>query len=160
MNEMTPYRPRELSERQAEFVRAFVATGDAHLAGLSAGYAPSTARNAGSQLLESATVIMAIVEAARLRLARGAPIALNTVEHLMKNAASERVRLEASKAWLDRAGLVAPRPPDERNSIEPPLHEMTIEELQAKVMQMDSEIAKRAKDITPPASDPAADLIG
>jgi Terminase small subunit len=76
MNEIVPYR-RELSERQAEFVRAFVASGDAHQSALAAGYAPATARNAGTQLLESPAVALAIVQVARLRLARGAPLAIN-----------------------------------------------------------------------------------
>jgi hypothetical protein len=53
MNEIVPFRP--LSERQAEFVKAFVATGDAHQSALAAGYSPATARNAGTQLLESST---------------------------------------------------------------------------------------------------------
>jgi phage terminase small subunit len=162
MNEIAPYRPRELSDRQTDFVRAFVATGDAHQSALVAGYAPATARNAGTQLLESSTVTLAIVEAARLRLARGAPLAINTLEHLMTKAQSERVRLEASKAWLDRAGLVPPAPPKEDpNMVEKPLHEMSTEELRALAAKLEGEISGRAIDVTPaPDSDVVVDLIG
>jgi terminase small subunit-like protein len=152
MNDIAPYH-RELSERQAAFVKAFVETGDAHIAGLAAGYAPSTARNGGTQLLDSPAVILAIGQAARLRLARGAPIALNTVEHLMKNAVSERVRLEAAKAWLDRAGLVAPKPPDDNTKPDKALHELTHAELIALASQIEGVLGDRAKNISPDPAD-------
>jgi hypothetical protein len=91
---------------------------------------------------------MAIVQAARLRLARGAPLAINTLEHLMTKAQSERVRLEASKAWLDRAGLVPPAPPKEdKNMVEKPLNELAIEELRALADRLESELAGRATPV-------------
>jgi len=164
MNDIVPYQ-RELSERQAAFVKAFVATGDAHQSALTAGYAEATARNAGSQLLDSDNVTMAIVQASRQRLARGAPVALNTLEVLMTKAQSERVRLEASKAWLDRAGLVSLKPPDESREFEKPIHELSINELRALVAYAEAnlekgeaELASRAKPVDARVSDPIADL--
>jgi hypothetical protein len=66
----------------------------------------------------------------------------------MIKAQSERVRLEASKAWLDRAGLVAPAPPKEdKNMVEKPLHEMTLEELRALADKLEGELAGRATPV-------------
>jgi Terminase small subunit len=146
MNEITI--PRPLNERQAEFVCRYVAGGNAHQAAVASGYAEGTARNAATQLLESPAIALAIAQAARLRLARGAPLAINTLEHLMTKAQSERVRLEASKAWLDRAGLVPPAPPKEDpNMVEKPLHEISTEELRALANKLENEIAGRATPV-------------
>jgi hypothetical protein len=73
-------------------------------------------------------VMLAIVQAARGRLARGVPLALTALEHLVEKAASERVRLEAAKALLDRAGLVAPAPSKgDSNAPDKSLNEMSLD---------------------------------
>ncbi len=84
-------------------------------------------------------------------------MALTTLDYLAEKAVSERVRLEAAKAIVDRCGLVPPKPHTERED-DIPLHEMTLEELQAKIAgwmaHAENDRANRAKDVTPPPGDP------
>jgi hypothetical protein len=77
----------------------------------------------------------------------------------MTKAQSERVRLEASKAWLDRAGLVPPKAMEESRDPEKPLHEMTVTEMRAYRDRLEAEIVGRAKDVTP-TPDPADEVLG
>ena len=87
---------------------------------------------------------------------------LSCMEHLAEKAVSEKVRLDASTRLLDRAGLVPPKPHEEREA-NAPLHEMTIDELRQKVEQwlerVENDCAARAKIVTS-TPDPAEDLVG
>src|SRR6266566_7061884 len=140
---------QELTAQQRAFVEAFVEHGDACRAAKDAGYTGTTLRIAHIQLLGAPRVAFAIAMAARRRLARAVPMALNTLEYLVQNAQSEKVKLDASKAILDRAGLVPPAPPkDDSNTPEAPLHELSYEALRAKVEQFEKELADRAHDVT------------
>jgi terminase small subunit-like protein len=144
-NDLTP---KNLSARQAAFVAEYVSGGNAHAAALSAGYAEGTARVAGTQLLESPNIALAIAKAVRIRLASAAPMALNVLTHLAEKGVSERVRMESASRLLDRAGHVPPRPTDNQSKPDAPLHEYTVE-------QLHEIIAGRAKNVTPaPAEEP------
>jgi phage terminase small subunit len=150
---------RTLNQRQTDFVGFFVETGDAHQAALLTGYAEGTARTAGTEILALPHIALAIARAARLRLARGVPLALNTLEHLVGKAQSEKVRLDAAKAVLDRAGLVPPKDQEDRSTIATPLHEMTTEDLRAMVHRLEDELVGRAKTVTS-EPDSIADVVG
>jgi phage terminase small subunit len=140
---------RELTHRQSEFVAAFVESGDAHQAALSAGYAAATARTAGTEILGIPHVAQAVAQAVRERLVVSAPMALRVIEMLMNNdTISPKVRLDAAKAVLDRAGFVPPRPRNESNSGEKSLHEMSVDELRDMAAKLEDEIAGRAKDVS------------
>jgi phage terminase small subunit len=159
-NDISPLK--NLNERQAAFVKEYIVCGDPHRAALAAGYAEGTARVAGTQILEMPNIALAIARAARLRLARGVPLAIETIEWLISNSPSHKVRLDAATRLLDRAGVVPPKPHDERGG-DVPLHEMSLEDLQKKVdgfMEViENDRARRAKDVTTP-DDLVEDLAG
>jgi phage terminase small subunit len=139
---------QELNTQQRAFVESFIEHGDARRAAKDAGYKETVIRTADLQMLGAPRVAFAITMAARSRLARAAPMALNTLEYLAEKAVSEKVRLDASKAILDRAGLVPPAPPKEDpNMVEKPLHEMSTEELRALANKLENEIVGRATPV-------------
>jgi phage terminase small subunit len=140
---------KTLNARQAAFVKEYIVSGDAHQAALNAGYAEGTARVAGTQLLESPNIALQIGRAARLRLARAIPLALNTLEWLVEHSPSHKVRLDASTRLLDRAGIVPPKAEDAPSEFEAPLHEMSLSELRERVERYENELSNRARDVTP-----------
>jgi hypothetical protein len=155
---------RNLTHLQSDFVSRFVEHGEAYKAAIEAGYGEITARQAGAEILAKPAVALAIARAARQRLARSIPLSISTLEWLRDNSPSHKVRLDAATRLLDRAGIVAPKAPDQPSEFEKPLHEMNLEELRAKLAQHENavarhenELAHRAIDITP-ASDPAIEL--
>ncbi len=135
----------------------FAEYGDPRKAAIEAGYPRATAEAIGRELLDRPNIALGIARAARPRLMRSLPMALTTLDYLAEKAVSERVRLEAAKAIVDRCGLVPPKPHTERED-DIPLHEMTLEELQAKIAgwmaHAENDRANRAKDVTPPPGDP------
>ena len=71
-----------------------------------------------------------------------APAAVEVLANLMDDEnASPKIRLEAAKAILDRAGFVPPKAPEAPAVGEKALHEMSRDELAARVHQLQSEIA-------------------
>jgi len=105
---MTAVSTPDLTERQAAFVDAYVSNGgNALQAAVEAGYSKTSAKQEGSRLLRNPKVAQALARAAADHLARHAPVAMQSVFALMTTARSEKVRLEAAKDWLDRAGLTA-----------------------------------------------------
>jgi phage terminase small subunit len=156
MQHLAPLRTA-LSQRESDFVPLFVEHGDAHRAALAAGWPESTARAAGTEILNRPSVALAIARAARLRLARGVPMALGVLEYLAEKAKSEKVRLDAATRMLDRAGIVPPKPPNEQSEFEKPLHEMNLAELRVRAARLEDEIAGRARVVTD-TPDPAEDL--
>ena len=151
---------RELTFKQSLFVEAFVESGDAHQAALSAGYAAATARTAGTEILGVRHIAQAVALAVRERLVASAPMALRVIEMLMNNESiSPKVRLDAAKALLDRAGYVPPRPRNETNAGEKLLHEMSVDELREMAAKLDDEIAGRAKNISDSPAEPDEDVL-
>jgi phage terminase small subunit len=146
---------QELNPQQRAFVEAFIEHGNAQKAAKEAGYKATSVHTADLQMLGAPRITFAVTMAARARLARSVPLALNTLDFLAEKAASEKVRLDASKAILDRAGLVAPAAPKEdSNAVDKPIHEMNIDEMRTFAAKLESEIAGRAKDVTPTPDDP------
>jgi phage terminase small subunit len=156
-NDISPLKT--LNERQAAFVKEYVAGGDPHRAALAAGYAEGTARVAGTQILEMPNIALAIARAARIRLARGVPMALGVLEYLAAKAKSEKIRLDAATRILDRAGIVPPKPPKEQSEFEKPIHEMNLAELRVRAARLEDEIAGRARVVTD-TPDLGEELVG
>jgi len=156
---MTAIAPmKALDLREAEFARRYAEHGQVRKAALEAGYPRADAEATGNKLLDWTDISLGIARAARPRLMRSLPLALTTLDYLCEKSTSERVRLEAAKAIVDRCGLVPPKPQSEREG-DVPLHEMTLEELQSKIsgwlVQAENDRASLAKDITPASPDPA-----
>ncbi len=76
------------------------------------------------------------------KLATMAPAALAVLSGLMDDEdASSKIRLDAAKTILDRAGFVPPKASDAPTVGEKSLHEMTRSELAARVDQLQSELS-------------------
>jgi phage terminase small subunit len=152
---------RQLTERQSNFVASFVESGDAHNAALEAGYSPATARTAGTEILCVPHVAQAVARAVAQRLAMSVPMALAVIEELSSNKnISPKVRLDASKAILDRAGFVPPRAAANRiDEPEKSLHEMSLDELKALANRLDDELAGRAIDVSDATAVPVDPLV-
>jgi phage terminase small subunit len=137
------------TELQSAFVEAYLDGHNATQSALLAGCAPSWAPQAGSQYLKDTGVAFAIVKGAVKRLARKVPMAINVLDWLAQNAASEKVRLDSAKSILALAGIVPPKAEASSNAVDKALHELTIEELRALVGRYEHERAATAIDITP-----------
>ena len=75
------------------------------------------------------------------KLAAMAPAALVVLNDLMDDEdASPKIRLDAAKTILDRAGFVPPKAMEAPMVGEKALHEMSRDELAARVRQLQSEI--------------------
>jgi Terminase small subunit len=160
----TTLATRHLTDLQSAFVQSFVESGDAHKAALEAGYAPATARTAGTEILRVPHVAQAVARAVAQRLAMSAPMALAVIEELSSNTdISPKVRLDASKALLDRAGFVPLRAASNNvGKVDTPLHEMSVDELKTLAARLENELADRATDVADAAMTPepaAADLL-
>ena len=134
---------KNLNARQVEFVKAYVACGDPNRAALIAGYSETTARGAATHILETPSVAIAIAREAKLRLARGIPAAIETIEWLMINSPSHKVRLDAATRYLDRAGIVLPKAEDAKSEFDLPMNELSAAQLHALVLKFEHEIENR-----------------
>ena len=138
-------RENKLTEMQQLFVLHFTtapgAIGNASEAARRAGYSDKTAAEQGRQLLDKPHVQTAIVGATRRQIsATMATKAAALLEHFIEDEkVSARVRLEAAKTILDRAGYIAPKAPlEEENLDEKPLHEMSIYQLERFIAEKEA----------------------
>lgn len=148
-------RTVQVTDQQQAFVNHFTNTpgaiGNASAAAKLAGYSPNCLGEIGRQLLEKPHVRKAI-DAANRRLISGtlATKAVHLLERVIDDeAAPLKVRVEAAKTVLDRAGIV-PLSVTEReragNQDKKPLSEMTIEELDIFIRASQVVISKRRSD--------------
>jgi phage terminase small subunit len=156
---------KELTEQQSRFVTEYVDSGDARNAMRLAGYSEATAIAGAHRLLTSPHIARAIGLAVRVRLMNDAPMALRVIEGIARNEEiNPKVRLDAAKALIDRAGHVAPRATIDRNQSDKPLHELSTDELRAMADRLEGELAERAKPVISAAAAPEeaspTDLIG
>jgi phage terminase small subunit len=79
-----------------------------------------------------------------------APVAYSVLVKILRdeNAAS-RVRVDAAKTLLDRAGFVPPRAPDPPGTTGKQLNEMSREELRAVLTVAEDRLAREATEVTP-----------
>lgn len=133
-------------EREQNFVQAFVETGNASQSALAAGYSKNTAQEARRALLTRPSILHSIQVAVRKRMIASAPMAQRVIEELAKNEdIAPRVRLDAARTLLDRAGHVAPRIAEKPS--EAPLHELSTDALKQLASRLEGELAGRAKPV-------------
>lgn len=137
----------ELTEKQAALVDALTEGASVSEAARISGYS-----NTSSALtsLKSKTVALYLQQRLASRLSHGAPAMFSVLEQIAHNKALPAgPRVDAAKAWLDRAGWTVPRQEAKSSSEGKGLAEMTAEELRRTVLELKAE---HAKDVTP--SDP------
>jgi len=102
-----------------------------------AGYSDTTRASVAITTVMQAHLRQLMVD----KLAMMAPAAVGVLASLMDDEdASPKIRLDAAKTILDRAGFVPPKASDAPTVGERALHEMTRDELAARVHQLQNEI--------------------
>jgi hypothetical protein len=104
-------------------------------------------------------VAHAVALAVHKRLVASAPMALAIIEELARNADSPKVRLDAAKTLMDRAGHVPPRVADIVRPYETPLNEMSVEELKALATRLEDEVVSRATVVSSVTDLPVEELV-
>jgi hypothetical protein len=146
----------ELTEMQAQFVRHVSEGIDPNQAFALAGCGTSNASSRAHALLRAPHVLAAIHSEVRRKLVAGAPIALSVIERLVKDETTPpKIRLDAAKTLLDRAGHIAPRAIVDKGTHELALHELSMGELRQLADRLETELAGRAKDISSANDAPA-----
>lgn len=108
-------------------------------------------------VLESPLLVNAVCKGlARRMVIEGAPAAVALLLRVMKDEeAGWRVRIEAAKTLLDRAGFVAPKAADPEKPGDKGLADMSRDELKGFIAKANNELANRAELIeATPASAP------
>ena len=107
-----------------------------------AGY---SSEQGGNAAIRSKTVALLLNQRMTQRLATGAPAMFSVLEQVATNkAAPAGARVDAAKAWLDRAGWTVPRVEGKSISDGKGLAEMSADELRQTVLDL-----KAMKDVTP-----------
>jgi phage terminase small subunit len=142
----------ELTEKQASFVVAYTsapdALGNASAAARIAGYSVTSAGEIGRQLLEKPHIIAAVRQAFHDQISLSlAGKAVRFLEVLVDDeAAPKKVRLDAAKTILDRAGIAA-KPIQPADDQPKSLKEMSIEELRELIREAEHDAANRARPV-------------
>jgi superfamily II DNA or RNA helicase len=147
-----------LTELQMNFVQAVGRGLRPADAVAESGYQTGNPHQVAHHLLRTPSVMRAIqVETAR-QLAEAAPMALDVVKRLalgeLGAANLPKVRLDAAKTLLDRAGMIAPKAKDADASLDKQLNEMSVEELRALMGRLEEAITSQAKDVSAPLDAP------
>jgi phage terminase small subunit len=135
----------DTTEMQQAFAVAYVANGgNASEAAKTAGYSAVSARQQGSALLDKPHVVAAIhAEQARLIGTELATLAVGVVRGILEDAnAHPKLRLDAAKTVLDRAGHIAPRSAELDAGLSKPMNEMSVPELEAFVKRAQEAFAR------------------
>jgi hypothetical protein len=145
-----------LNEAQEAFVANYVRLSDLPMAVAAAGVVLET----GRRWLRQPEVLLAVhIEVAK-RLQASAPIAVRVLEDIFTDTTvSARVRVDAAKAVLDRAGYAPPRAAPPVHGPQLTLTEMSLGELRALAATLEGELSSRAKDVTPAARHPVDALL-
>lgn len=154
-----PGAVRELTDQQGRFVVAFTsehgAIGNVTEAARRAGYSDKSAHEIGRQLLAKPHIRAAIDDAHRQQIGGAlAAKAVGVLDAILSDPeASMKLKLDAAKTVLDRAGHIAPKAADpDRPAEHKPLAEMTMVELQAHLAELRQKAALldvRMIDVTP-----------
>jgi len=145
----------QLSEQQREFAIAYVANGgNGTAAAVAAGYSEHSARSAAYKLTRLPQVETAIrAEQRRVLGGRLANKALAVLEAILSDEnAPFGARVDAAKTLLDRGGVVAPKPGDEKDLADKPISRMTEGELIELIQRLEAERAPEqgAESVTDP----------
>jgi hypothetical protein len=145
---------RQLTDKQTAFVAALIETGDAPTAAELAGFLDRPSKEAW-RLLRIPHVLAAVNAAVQIALAEDAPLARNLLRQYVKDESiNPKIRLDAARTLLDRAGHIAPKAKDPSAGHDKPLHEMSLEELRALVDRYEAELTGRAKLVSAERLDP------
>ena len=137
-------RAEAVTEKQQMLVEGLTSGLSMEAAASAAGY--SDAANA-ARALRSKSVALLLQQMMASRLQSGAPVMFAVLREIATNkAAPAGARVDAAKAWLDRAGFQVPRQAEKTNDGKA-LHEMTAEELKRTVLELR---AQEAKDVSDP----------
>jgi|TARA_Y100000310_G_scaffold167175_1_gene166943 hypothetical protein len=117
-----------LTEKQNNFIEAYVKTSSGKQAAIMAGYSEKTATVKGARLKKQFQ--REIEERTRTRLMDGAGLALDTILELVKTSTSDTVKLAAARDLLDRGGY---KPTDK---IEQTVVEKSTVELRKELSQL------------------------
>lgn len=144
-------------QRRRAFVAHVVAGSSPTKAATLAGYG-SEGRN-GPRMLAEKSIQDAIRSHLLGRISGElAPKAVEILAGILDDpTATPKIRLDAARAILDRAGYIAPKAQDADRAGEKALHELTREELLARRATLESELAERAKPVVIEHVDPLAD---
>lgn len=137
-----------LTEQQRAFVQAYLQGDGAERAAKVAGYSQS-GPNPGYQVLHSPLIVAAIQTAVRHDLLTdGTRIANAALKEIAGDKqAPKGARVDAAKALLDRAGIIAKKAEDKSRPGDKPLQDMSIGELEDVIRQREA----NARDVTPRA---------
>ena len=145
---------RQLTDKQTAFVAALIETGDAPTAAQLAGFLDRPSKEAW-RLLRIPRVMAAVNAAVQIALAEDAPLARNLLRQYVKDPSMHpKIRLDAAKTLLDRAGHIAPKARDASGGQDKPLNEMSRDELRALVDRYEAELTGRAKLVSAERLDP------
>ena len=131
-----------LTEKQSAFITAFTSTpsciGNASKSAVAAGYSEKSAYEIGRQQLEKPKIKAAVDEALREQI--GGSLAAKAVDFLRiiidDPDALPKLKMDAAKTLLDRAGLIAPRAAEQKPSgSQTDLTSLSMEELEAFILQ-------------------------
>jgi hypothetical protein len=142
----------QLTEKQAAFVRATLGGADHIQSAALAGY--SSPATDGWRLVRLPHIALAIETELRRRLqVEIAPACIAFLFDVVRNESKsfgERVRVDAAKTLLDRAGYQAPK--QHEIGKEKAVEEMSTAELHAFIDRTEAELASRATDVSVPES--------
>lgn len=114
-----------------------------------AGYAKDSADLEAKRLLRHPAILAVVQVGIARRLAIGAPMALSVLQDFALDPSMHpKIRLDAAKTLLDRAGHIAPKAVAAGQAGDVPLNEMTMTDLRALADKLEGEIAGRAKDVS------------
>jgi phage terminase small subunit len=138
-----------LSEQQAAFVAAICEHGlDPKEAARLAGY--SEAAEAARRLLRAPAILHALELGLRRKLhGELVPLAFGVLDKLLRDADSDRVRLDAARVVLDRAGFVPAKQAAPAGEREP--EAMNTRELHALIERLERELGNRATPVNVPS---------
>lgn len=104
-----------LTDLQQAFADNWIAGAPTYTAAaIAAGYSETSAKVQASRLMANTKVLAYIQAHMAVAIAAAAPKAMGRLLHLVENAKSDYVRLEAAKDLMDRAGFGAPKRVDAR----------------------------------------------
>jgi hypothetical protein len=117
---------RQLTDKQAAFVAALIETGDAPTAAQLAGFLDRPSKEAW-RLLRIPHVLAAVNAAVQIALAEDAPLARYLLRRYVKDESmNPKIRMDAARTLLDRAGHIAPKARDANGEQHKPLNELTV----------------------------------
>ncbi|MEY9506919.1 phage terminase small subunit [Bradyrhizobium diazoefficiens] len=121
-----------------------------------AGYAKESADLEANRLLRHPAILAAVQIGIAKRLAIGAPMALSVIQDFaLDTSMHPKIRLDAAKTLLDRAGHIAPKAVAQGQNAAKPLNEMSMAELRELADKLEGEISGRAKEVSSAKAAPA-----